>query len=88
MKSTKTDNVAEVNKLIKTLANSSSENGKLFKNARAAEVKEFSYSIDGKKRKACVVYLPFMYYNEHKNSIKKISNYLTEKLKTHTFVLG
>ena len=32
--------------------------------------------------------MPYPYYKEHKNQVKEISNFLTEKRKQHTFVLA
>ncbi len=88
-KQTQNKLLEEVSKQVKTLAKSNAENEKLFKHAKVCEVKEFRFTNkDKKSMNALVVYLPFPYLKEHKNSIKKIINHLTEKRKQHTFVLA
>lgn len=71
------------------MAGQDSEHQKLFKNAKVCDVKEFKFKTEDKKESsALVVYLPYPYYKEHKNQVKELANFLTEKRKQHTFILA
>lgn len=78
----------EVQKHLKLLANTDQNTGKLLKNAKVVDVKEFKFTDDKKNESALVVYLPFPFHKEHKSQIKLICNHLTDKRKQHAFVVA
>ena len=66
--STQNKLLQEIQKHLKTLANTDQKSGQLFKHAKVVEVKEFKFTDDKKNESsALVVYMPYPYHKENKS---------------------